>query len=67
MRFEKSQDPANTVRGLARAVELLQELSPGIRLVGGLADRRKPVAPPPAHPAAHGLAGAQARQRRQSR
>src|SRR5579885_2296587 len=35
MRFEKSQDPANTVRGLARAVELMQELSPGARLVGG--------------------------------
>ncbi len=48
MRFEKSQDPANTVRGLARAVELLREISPGIRLVGGLADRRKPIAPPPA-------------------
>jgi phenylalanyl-tRNA synthetase beta chain len=47
MRFEKSQDPANTVRGLARAVELLQKLSPGIRLVGGLADQRKPIAPPP--------------------
>jgi phenylalanyl-tRNA synthetase beta chain len=47
MRFEKSQDPANTVRGLARAVELLQELSPGARLVGGLADRRKELAPPP--------------------
>ncbi|MGA2737636.1 MAG: phenylalanine--tRNA ligase subunit beta [Bryobacteraceae bacterium] len=47
MRFEKSQDPANTVRGLARAIELLQELSPGIRLVGGLADRRKAIAPPP--------------------
>src|SRR5262249_21423382 len=40
MRFEKSQDPANTVRALARAVELLGELSPGIRLVGGLADQR---------------------------
>jgi phenylalanyl-tRNA synthetase beta chain len=39
MRFEKSQDPANTVRGLARAVELLAELSPGIRLAGGLADQ----------------------------
>jgi phenylalanyl-tRNA synthetase beta chain len=38
MRFEKSQDPRNTVRGLARASELLQEVSPGIRLVGGLAD-----------------------------
>ncbi|MGO4885366.1 MAG: phenylalanine--tRNA ligase subunit beta [Bryobacteraceae bacterium] len=47
MRFEKSQDPANTVRGLARAVELLRELSPGIRLVGGLADRDRPLAPPP--------------------
>jgi phenylalanyl-tRNA synthetase beta chain len=48
MRFEKSQDPANTVRALARAVELLAELSPGIRLVGGLADRRKEIpAPPP--------------------
>jgi phenylalanyl-tRNA synthetase beta chain len=38
MRFEKSQDPANTVRGLARALELLEEVSPGIRLAGGLAD-----------------------------
>jgi phenylalanyl-tRNA synthetase beta chain len=38
MRFEKSQDPLNTVRGLARAIELLREVSPGIRLVGGLAD-----------------------------
>jgi phenylalanyl-tRNA synthetase beta chain len=47
MRFEKSQDPANTVRGLARAVELLEELSPGIRLVGGLADQRKSIPPPP--------------------
>jgi phenylalanyl-tRNA synthetase beta chain len=47
MRFEKSQDPANTVRGLARAVELLRQISPGIRLVGGLADQRKPIAPPP--------------------
>ena len=39
MRFEKAQDPVNTVRGLARAIELLREISPGIRLVGGLADR----------------------------
>jgi len=38
MRFEKSQDPANTLRGLARALELIEEVSPGIRLVGGLAD-----------------------------
>ena len=47
MRFEKSQDPANTVRALARAVELLRDLSPGIRLVGGLADQRQPIPPPP--------------------
>jgi phenylalanyl-tRNA synthetase beta chain len=40
MRFEKSQDPENTVRGLARALQLLEEVSPGIRLVGGLADSR---------------------------
>ena len=48
MRFEKAQDPANTVRGLARAIALLQEISPGIRLVGGLADQRReiPALPP---------------------
>ena len=47
MRFEKAQDPANTVRGLARAVELMREISPGARLVGGLADRMREMAPPP--------------------
>jgi phenylalanyl-tRNA synthetase beta chain len=47
MRFEKSQDPENTVRGLARAVELMEELSPGARLVGGLADCRRHAPPPP--------------------
>jgi phenylalanyl-tRNA synthetase beta chain len=46
MRFEKAQDPANTVRGLARAVELLQEISPGIRLVGGVAESKRELAPP---------------------
>jgi phenylalanyl-tRNA synthetase beta chain len=40
MRFEKALDPENTVRGLARAVELLREVCPGIRLVGGVADNR---------------------------
>jgi phenylalanyl-tRNA synthetase beta chain len=45
MRFEKSQDPVNTVRGLARALELLQEVSPGIRLVGGLTDAYQPLKP----------------------
>jgi phenylalanyl-tRNA synthetase beta chain len=38
MRFEKAQDPRTTVRALARAMELLPLVSPGIRLVGGLAD-----------------------------
>jgi phenylalanyl-tRNA synthetase beta chain len=45
MRFEKAQDPINTVRGLARALELLNEVSPGIKLVGGLADNYQPVKP----------------------
>jgi phenylalanyl-tRNA synthetase beta chain len=47
MRFEKSQDPQNTVRGLARAIELLEQVSPGIRLVGGLADRKADLKTPP--------------------
>jgi phenylalanyl-tRNA synthetase beta chain len=48
MRFEKAQDPVNTIRGLARAVELLREVSPGIRLVGGLGDQKRDIpAPPP--------------------
>ena len=38
IRFEKSLDPENTVRGLARALELLKQVSPGIRVVGGVAD-----------------------------
>jgi phenylalanyl-tRNA synthetase beta chain len=46
MRFEKAQDPANTVRGLARAIELLQELSPGARVIGGVADMRREAPPP---------------------
>jgi phenylalanyl-tRNA synthetase beta chain len=40
MRFEKSLDPENTVRGLARAMELLELVSPGVREVGGIADNR---------------------------
>jgi phenylalanyl-tRNA synthetase beta chain len=42
MRFEKSLDPENPIRALARAVELLTQVSPGIRLVGGVADNRGP-------------------------
>ncbi|MCW5981651.1 MAG: phenylalanine--tRNA ligase subunit beta [Bryobacteraceae bacterium] len=47
MRFEKAQDPTNTVRGLARAVELFEQASPGLRLVGGVADAMRPIPPPP--------------------
>jgi len=47
MRFEKAQDPVNTVRALARAVELLREVSPGIRLVGGVADAKREFTAPP--------------------
>jgi phenylalanyl-tRNA synthetase beta chain len=47
MRFEKSQDPANTVRGIARAIALLREMLPEIRIVGGVADSRREVPPPP--------------------
>jgi phenylalanyl-tRNA synthetase beta chain len=46
MRFEKAQDPVNTIRGLERAFALLQEVSPGIKVAGGLADNYRP------HPAA---------------
>jgi phenylalanyl-tRNA synthetase beta chain len=44
MRFEKALDPENTIRGLARAIELLREVCPAARLVGGLADKRAPLA-----------------------
>ncbi len=47
MRFEKSQDATNTVRGLARAIALLNEVSPGIRIHGGLADAGGPPAASP--------------------
>jgi phenylalanyl-tRNA synthetase beta chain len=47
MRFEKAQDPLNTVHGLARAIDLLAELSPDTRLVGGLADCKREIPPPP--------------------
>jgi phenylalanyl-tRNA synthetase beta chain len=47
MRFEKAQDPVNTVRGIARAIELLREISPGIRTAGGVADEMRPLSPAP--------------------
>ena len=45
MRYEKAQDPINTTRALARAVVLLKEVCPGIRLVGGLVDNWRGAAP----------------------
>jgi phenylalanyl-tRNA synthetase beta chain len=47
MRFEKAQDPHNTERGLARAIELLREICPTAHLVGGLADSKREFAAPP--------------------
>lgn len=48
MRFEKSLDPENTVRGLARALELTQMLSPNVRCAGGVVDVQRLRAPLPA-------------------
>src|SRR5208283_1944588 len=45
MRFEKAQDPVNTLRALARAIVLLQEVCPGIRLAGGVIDNWRGPAP----------------------
>ncbi|HLJ16431.1 MAG TPA: phenylalanine--tRNA ligase subunit beta [Bryobacteraceae bacterium] len=47
MRFEKAQDPVNTIGALARAIELLEVVSPGIRIIGGLADAYQPLPVPP--------------------
>jgi phenylalanyl-tRNA synthetase beta chain len=46
-RFEKSQDPVNTIRGLRRALELLEQVSPGIRVVGFVDAYRPQAAPAP--------------------
>lgn len=43
MRFEKSLDPENTTRGIARAVELLREIASGIEPEGGIADVYTPL------------------------
>jgi phenylalanyl-tRNA synthetase beta chain len=43
VRFEKSLDPENTIRGLARTIELLHEICPSIRAAGGVRDVRGPV------------------------
>ncbi len=46
MRFEKALDPANTVRGLARAIALMKLCCPEAVLVGGLADVYRPLPVP---------------------
>ena len=46
VRFEKSLDPENTVRGLARAVELLAEVCPSAKPVAGVTDVRGPLTCP---------------------
>ncbi len=45
MRFEKSLDPENTIRGLARAVDLFSEVSPGVRTAGGATDKARALQP----------------------
>lgn len=47
VRFEKSLDPENTVRGLARAVELIRLVCPGVRVVGGVTDAQTDPKPVP--------------------
>jgi phenylalanyl-tRNA synthetase beta chain len=46
MRFEKALDPENTVRGLARAVQLISEVSPAAVIKGGVTDARGQVTAP---------------------
>jgi phenylalanyl-tRNA synthetase beta chain len=46
MRFEKGQDPENTVRALARAVELLKQISPGSQAAPPIDDYARKSTPP---------------------
>ena len=46
MRFEKSLDAENTVRGLARAARVFAELYPGMRVTGGVTDNRASLPAP---------------------
>jgi phenylalanyl-tRNA synthetase beta chain len=47
VRFEKALDPENTIRGLARALQLLQPLLPELHIDGGVADNRSHAKPIP--------------------
>ncbi|MCU1291833.1 MAG: phenylalanyl-tRNA synthetase beta subunit, partial [Bryobacterales bacterium] len=48
--FEKALDPENTVPGLARTLELLQQVCPGVRTSGGISDSRAQAQPTPPIP-----------------
>jgi phenylalanyl-tRNA synthetase beta chain len=48
MRFEKALDPENTVRGLARAAELIAGVCPEARAKGGVTDVRAAMSAPDA-------------------
>ncbi len=65
IRFEKSLDPENTLRGLARAVELFRSLCPEMRTVGGVTDTRAPSVDCSTHRVAPELRRAQAWRKRQ--
>jgi len=47
MRFEKAQDPHNTLRAIARAAELLELVCPGIVASGGPTDLHTELKPSP--------------------
>ncbi len=47
MRFEKAQDPHNTLRAIARAAELFELVCPGMRAVGGPTDVHNGLAAAP--------------------
>ncbi|MFN8812896.1 MAG: phenylalanine--tRNA ligase subunit beta [Acidobacteriota bacterium] len=50
MRFEKAQDPHNTLRAIARAAELFELVSPGVVAVGGPTDVHGELAAAPVIP-----------------
>jgi hypothetical protein len=60
MRFEKSQDPSQHGAGPGAGVELLRQVSPGIRIAGGVADCQREAARAGPDRAFARLAGAQA-------
>jgi phenylalanyl-tRNA synthetase beta chain len=43
MRFEKAQDPVNTLRAIARAVQLMKIVCPEARVSGGVTDVAEPL------------------------